>query len=216
MCTLANLCVPQWLPLQHKYRPKRRPEIDERRAKKRLSEERLESSCGRMKRHISTQYLFSYLSSLSSLYTYRHCHMWPLWQASFTSILGLVVDYPPHGSIQCISSGASWLRNLQPELGSQSRIRSQVWDLLCCQGMTLPVHGTSVYTGIRTSHVFRPGIEAGSTAWKSRTLTTQPATHIDIVASLLIYIVTGNLQLLKHDLLGHYGWIYISCRPILY
>ena len=44
--------------------------------------------------------------------------------------------------------------------------------------MTLSVHGTSNYTGIRTSHVFRPGIEPGSTAWKSRTLTTQPVTHI--------------------------------------
>ena len=32
---------------------------------------------------------------------------------------------------------------------------------------------------IQTSHVFRPGIEPGSTAWKSRALTTQPATHIE-------------------------------------
>ena len=29
---------------------------------------------------------------------------------------------------------------------------------------------------IRTSHVFRPWLEPGSTAWKSRALTTQPAT----------------------------------------
>ena len=40
------------------------------------------------------------------------------------------------------------------------------------------------YTGIRTSHVFKQGIEPGSTAWKSRALTTQPATqyktHCDI------------------------------------
>ena len=37
--------------------------------------------------------------------------------------------------------------------------------------------GTSEFTGIRTSHVFTPGIEPGSTAWKSRALTTEPATH---------------------------------------
>ena len=43
--------------------------------------------------------------------------------------------------------------------------------------MTLSVHWTSDCTGIRTSHVVRQGITPGSTAWKSRALTTQPATH---------------------------------------
>ena len=39
---MAKLCVPHFLPLQHKYKPKRKPEIDERRAnKRRLSEVRL-------------------------------------------------------------------------------------------------------------------------------------------------------------------------------
>ena len=40
------------------------------------------------------------------------------------------------------------------------------------------VQRTSDYTGIRTSHVFKQGIKPGSTAWKSRASTTQPATHI--------------------------------------
>ena len=44
--------------------------------------------------------------------------------------------------------------------------------------MTLPVHGTSDYTVM--CHVFKPGIEPGSTVWKSRKLTTQPPTHIYI------------------------------------
>ena len=35
----------------------------------------------------------------------------------------------------------------------------------------------TIFTGIRTSHVFRPGIETGPTAWQSRRLTTLPATH---------------------------------------
>ena len=47
--------------------------------------------------------------------------------------------------------------------------------------------GTSDYTGIRTSHVFRPGIEPRSTAWKSRRLTTQPATHITHYCSLSLH-----------------------------
>ena len=69
-----------------------------------------------------------------------------------------------------VSCGAAWRHNPQPELGQQSLIRSPVLDLLRCPGMILPVHGTSDYTGIRTCHVFRPGIEPGSTPWKSRTL----------------------------------------------
>ena len=67
--------------------------------------------------------------------------------------------------------------NLQSEYGPQSRIRSRVLDLLQCLGMTLPLHGTSDYTRIRTSHVFKQGIELELTVWKSKTLTTQPATH---------------------------------------
>ena len=43
--------------------------------------------------------------------------------------------------------------------------------------MTLSIHGTSDYTGTRTSHVLRLGIETRLTAWKSRALTTQPVTH---------------------------------------
>ena len=50
----------------------------------------------------------------------------------------------------------------------------------CLQGPKFARVGTSDYTGIRTSHVFRPGIEPGSTAWKSRALTTQPATHLTL------------------------------------
>ena len=73
--------------------------------------------------------------------------------------------------------GATQQHNPKPESGQQRRIRSRVLDLLRCLGMTLPVHGTSNYTGIQTSHVFRPKIELGSTAWKSRRLTTQLATH---------------------------------------
>ena len=98
-------------------------------------------------------------------------YMWPLWQAWFQAFRS---SYGWSTTLQHMIY--AW-HNPQPELEPQSRIRSWIWDLLHCLGMTLPVHGTSDYTGIRTSHVFRPGIEPGSTAWKSRILTTQPATH---------------------------------------
>ena len=45
-------------------------------------------------------------------------------------------------------------------------------DLCMRLSMTLSMHGTSDYSGILTSHVFRPGFKLGSTAWKSRALTT--------------------------------------------
>ena len=69
-------------------------------------------------------------------------------------------------------------------------IRNQNWD-----HRAVSVHGYGIFyvawgwpsqdtgpliildSGIWISHVFRPGIEPRSTAWKSRTLTTQPATH---------------------------------------
>ena len=51
--------------------------------------------------------------------------------------------------------------------------------------MTLSVHGTSNYTDIQTSYVFRPGIEPGSTARESRTLTTQSVTHYQILIELI-------------------------------
>ena len=45
-------------------------------------------------------------------------------------------------------------------------------------------HGTSDYSGIRISHVFCQGIEPGSTAWKSRALTTQPQPHMLVCLEL--------------------------------
>ena len=59
---------------------------------------------------------------------------------------------------------------------------------------------TSDYTGIRTSHVFRLGLEPGSTAWKSRRLTTQPATHVPL--ALLVWE-------------AHYNVVPLQVRPFL-
>ena len=58
---------------------------------------------------------------------------------------------------------------------SQAQFQAILVLLLPARAHKFARDWTSDYTGIRTSHVFRPEIEPGSTAWKSRALTTQPA-----------------------------------------
>ena len=101
-----------------------------------------------------------------------------------------------------MSCGTTW-HNPQLELGPQSHIGSRIWDLLRCLGMSLPVHGTSDYTGIRTCYEFRLGIESRSTA---RTLTTQPATYIYMCCShpysINMIVLTDRLYIPTRHLNG--------------
>ena len=74
---------------------------------------------------------------------------------------------------------------------------------------------TSDYTGIRTSHVFRPGIERGSTAWKSRAVTTQSATHIMVMASSFKNIVLSFFAVFKDYVLIYFNPPHFESRVIL-
>ena len=55
------MCVPHWLPLQHKYNPKMRPGIDKSRTKKGLSYERLMSPVINAHNNKSNKYRFRIL-----------------------------------------------------------------------------------------------------------------------------------------------------------
>ena len=134
--------------------------------------------------HVYTKYkvtwniLFKLTYSTYHHYHTAHCHMWTLWQAwlqAFGSSYGLAATWQLFIYIMWRHAHGGTIRNQN------------------CDNRAVSVHGywifydalgwLSQYTGppgIRTSHVFRPGIESGSTVWKSRMLTTQPATHMHI------------------------------------
>ena len=137
------------------------------------------------------------LEFFSNHYHTAHCSLWQAWLQAFVSSYGLASTRQHfiylmwrHMPAQSATRIVTTERNQFTGIGSFG-----------CLGMTLPVHGTSDYTGIRTSHVFRPGIEPGSTAWKSRELTTQPATHIPkiIIESQFVNGSQHTLNISCHD-----------------
>ena len=79
--------------------------------------------------------------------------------------LGFIMDHPRRGS--------TWHKSFATRIGT-----TKPYPFTGIGSFTMPeddpprlsVHGTSDYTRIQTSYVFRPGIQPVSTAWKSRNL----------------------------------------------